>query len=130
MTRLKYVIGAGVAMALALSSASALAQNAPFIIIRFNQQRMYYEQPLYNAVAKAVGIKSDVMFDVVGVAPRTGDPSADRAWQERSRANVQQVVNTLNSIGVPSSRLSVSYTQAESAQQKGPRFDEVRISAR
>lgn len=126
MSRFVQRIGAGLALiGVVITPAAALAQSAPFIVIRFNQQRMYYEQPLYNAVAKAVSLKPEVMFDVVGVAPRSGDAAVDGQWQQRSRANVQEVVNTLNALGVPSSRLHVSYTQ-----QEGPRFDEVHISAR
>lgn len=124
--RLKQNIYAGLLLITAVSApVMATAQSAPFMVIRFNQQRMYYEQPLYNAVAKAVAIKPEVMFDVVAVAPRTGDSEIDRAWQERSRTNVQHVVSTFNSIGVPTSRLTISY-----AQQDSLRFDEVHVSAR
>lgn len=124
--RLRQSVYAGMVLATAVCApVLAVAQAAPFMVIRFNQQRMYYEQPLYNAVAKAVALKPEVMFDVVAVAPRTGDSSLDREWQERSRANVQHVVGTFNSIGVPTSRLTVSY-----AQQDNLRFDEVHVSAR
>ena len=126
MKRFKQVLCASAAMAyVALSPMVAAAQTAPFIIIRFNQQRMYYEQPLYNAISKAVSMKPEVMFDVVAMTPRTGDASKDRAWQERSARNVQEVVNTLNALGVPSSRLNISR-----GQQSDIRFDEVHISAR
>lgn len=126
MSRFMQTVGAGLALvSVVITPIAVMAQSAPFIVIRFNQQRMYYEQPLYNAVAKAVSLKPEVMFDVVGVAPRSGNASVDGQWQQRSRANVQEVVNTLNALGVPSSRLNVTYTQ-----QEGPRFDEVHISAR
>lgn len=125
MKHFRHAIYAAAALGVAFSPFLAAAQAAPFIIIRFNQARMYYEQPLYNAVSKAVGMKQDVLFDIVGVAPRTGDSGKDSAWQERSRANVQKVIGTLNSMGVPSSRLTVQYMQVE-----GLRFDEVRVAAR
>ena len=121
----KQWIAAALFVGVSAISAASMAQSAPFIVIRFNQQRMYYEQPLYNAVEKAVNIKPDVMFDVVGVSPATGDQAKDAAWAERSRQNMQRVIASLNAMGVPSSRLNV-------IQQKenGPQFDEVRISAR
>ncbi len=125
MARFKHILGVGAAAVFALSAIGAMAQSTPFMKIRFNQPRMYYEQPLYNAVARAVSLKPDVMFDLVSVAPRTGDSSLDREWQERSRTNTQEVVRTLNALGVPSSRLTVSQTQ-----QDGLRYDEVWVSAR
>ncbi len=108
-----------------IAPVAAFAQNAPFMIIRFNQQRMYYEQPLYNAVSKAVSLKPEVMFDVVAIVPQTGNGSQDAAWQERSNANVARVVASLNAMGVPRSRLNIS-----AQKQNGPRFDEVHISAK
>jgi hypothetical protein len=101
------------------------AESAPFIVLRFNQSRIYYEQPLYNAVAKAVAMKPEVMFDVVSFRPRSGDTALRKAWQQRAATNMQQVVATLNTMGVPSSRLSLRY-----AEQSDIRYDEVHITAR
>jgi hypothetical protein len=112
-------------MVAGLIPASTLAETAPFIVLRFNQPRMFYQQPLYNAVAKAVALKPEVMFDVTSVRPRSGDTALRKAWQQRATGNVQHVVATLNTIGVPTSRLNIRYLE-----QSDIRYDEVHISAR
>ncbi len=101
------------------------AARAPFMIIRFNQPRVYFDQQLYNAVARAVSLKPEVMFDLVANAPRTGNSDLDAKWQVVSKNNVNAVIVRLNAIGVPTSRLSVT-TQA----MDGLRYDEVQLFAR
>lgn len=99
--------------------------RAPFMIIRFNQPRVYFDQPLYNAIARAVSIKPEVMFDLVANAPRTGNAELDNKWQAVSKNNLNAVVARLNAIGVPSSRLTLTTQTTE-----GLRYDEVQIFAR
>lgn len=110
----------------ALALAPTLAQaSEPLVIIRFNQQRVYYDQQLYNAISKAVAIKPEVMIDVVSYAPVTGDSKTDAAWQQAAGAHTQQVVASLQQIGVPASRISIS-----GQRQPGLRFDETHVFVR
>lgn len=105
---------------------NAIAQaRAPFMIIRFNQPRVYFDQQLYNAIARAVSLKPGVMFDLVANAPRTGNQELDAKWLAVSKNNVNAVIARLNAMGVPSSRLSVTTQMTD-----GLRYDEVQIFAK
>lgn len=113
-------------LTLALVLAAQTAQAAePLVIIRFNQSRVYYDQQLYKAISQAVAIKPDVMIDVVSFAPETNDTTLDRQWQAAASAHTQQVVATLNSIGVPTSRITVS-----GQRLAGIRSDETHVFVR
>lgn len=113
-----------VALAFILSATAAHAAE-PLVIIRFNQARVYYDQQLYKAISQAVAIKPDVMIDVVSFAPQTNDTSIDRQWQAAASTHTQQVVTTLQNIGVPMSRISVS-----GQRMAGIRSDETHIFVR
>ncbi|MFM9889491.1 MAG: hypothetical protein ACKVOE_02430 [Rickettsiales bacterium] len=101
----------------------AAAQSAvPLAIVRFNQPQVYYEQQLYGALTKAVSVKPDLLFDVVAYSPLTGKPEVDAAWAQQTSQHAQAVVISLQQMGVPVSRISVT-----SQSQPGIRFDETHI---
>lgn len=105
--------------------ASAQAQMDPLVIIRFNQPRIYYEKQLYRAVAKAVGMKPSVVFDLVSYVPTVADPKRNAGWQITARQNVQSVMNSLSRMGVPPSRVSYRAVAAPEAE-----YDEVHVFVR
>ncbi len=112
-------------LAVFMLTATAAHAAEPLVIIRFNQSRVYYDQQLYKAISQAVAIKPEVMIDVVSYAPETNDATVDRQWQAAASAHTKQVVNTLQSIGVPLSRISVS-----GQRLAGIRSDETHIFVR
>lgn len=108
---------------LCAASAAAWAQSAvPLVIIRFNQPNVYYDQQLYTALSKAVAVKADLLVDVVAYAPQTGNAQVDKAWQAKASQDAQGVVATLEQLGVPRSRVTVT-----GQPQPGLRFDETHI---
>jgi hypothetical protein len=104
---------------------SVPAGNKPLVVLRFNQPNLSYDQQLYMAIEKAVAIKPSVMFDIVSVAPSTGNPKNDSAWQQVAGQHAQQVVNSLQNMGVPLSRMSIS-----GQPQTGLTADEVWVYVR
>lgn len=108
-----------------LLTAAAAQASEPLVIIRFNQSRVYYDQQLYKAISQAVAIKPEVMIDVVSYAPETNDPTLDRQWQAAASTHTKQVISTLNNIGVPMSRITVS-----GQRLAGIRSDETHIFVR
>ena len=100
-------------------------QNRALVVLRFNQQHVYYEDSLYNAISQAVSRKPSVMFDVVSYAPSTGDANADAQWQAVASHNTQLVVSSMEQMGVPLSRMRIT-----GQRQNGLDFDEVRIFVR
>ena len=114
-----------VGMAALLLAGAAFAQSAPaFMIIRFNQPRMYFDQQMYGAVAKAVSIKPDVMFEMVAHSPATGNPERDAQWKLTSEQHLALVTSRMNAIGVPTSRIRTSVRP-----QSGLSADEVHLFA-
>jgi len=103
----RHLVTSALALLLATSATPAFAREA-LVIIRFNQARVYYDNQLYQAISKAVAIKPDLMIDVVSYSPETNDTDTDEQWQQAASQHTQQVVNTLQQIGVPRSRISVS----------------------
>ena len=99
--------------------------NKPLVLIRFNQRSVYYDRQLYMAVSRAVEVKPGVMFEVVSFVPNSGDAKRDSEWKKTSAAHAKQVIDSLNQMGVPASRISYNVQN-----QQGLRFDEVHIFVR
>jgi hypothetical protein len=94
----------------------------PLVIIRFNQQRVYFDQQLYSAISKAVVIKPEVTFEVVSYAPVTGNAVADKNWQAVAGHNTRAVITAMNGMGVPMDRIHVT-----GQSQQGLRYDETHV---
>ncbi len=105
--------------------AMAQTPQRALVILRFNQPQVYYEQPLYEAISKAVALKQTVNFDVVSYAPATGTPQIDAAWQQTASHNVQAVLGSMQRMGVPAHRIRVA-----GQQQPGLAYDEVHVFVR
>lgn len=98
----------------------------PLMVIRFNQPNVYYAQSLFNVVDKAVKIKPSVQFDVVALSSKTGRGSSDLRTERRSRQHAREVMQTLMDIGIPESRLHVSYETFEASKPS----DKIKIFVR
>jgi hypothetical protein len=109
------------ARALPLAVASA-PSDMPLVVIRFNQPRVYFEQPLFTAVSRAVERKPDVQFNLVSFVPTTGDSRRDQVLQSKANQHASQVAQAIINMGVPQSSVSIS---SELAQ--GIAHDEVHI---
>lgn len=119
ITVVSLVIGAG------MPAGAVDDGRVPLVTVRFNQARVYFDQQLYGAVAKAVSAKPEVMFDVVAYAPSTGNVEADKRWQSVSGRNTRAVVKAMTDMGVPMSRMNVV-----GQSQTGLKFDETRVYVR
>lgn len=119
---LHWAMALGVSVAL-IGSASAFAfSSKPLMVIRFNQRKVYFEQPLYTAATHAVGRKSDVVFNVISYVPVAGNPSQDEALMQRAAGNLRDVTAALVKMGVPPQQVTAS-TQSGA----GLNYDEVHI---
>lgn len=97
----------------------------PLVTIRFNQPRVYFDQQLYGAIAKAVAVKPEVTFEVVSLAPVTGNAQTDQQWQAVAGHNTRAVIRVMNQIGVPSDRIRI-----RGQAQPGLRYDETWVFVR
>lgn len=77
--------------------------NVPLVVIRFNEPRIYFERPLYNALRKALETKPGVRLNVINYFPTTNQNLVDEA-----EANLNKVMKVLQEMGMPLNRIGVS----------------------
>lgn len=86
----------------------AVVADKPLLIIRFNQRTVYYTKALYTAVSRAVETKSEAMFSLTTIIPQTGNESHNAQYQRLAEQHTRQVLQEMQSIGVPPSRVKLS----------------------
>ncbi|MCI5050203.1 MAG: hypothetical protein MRY32_07735 [Rickettsiales bacterium] len=94
----------------------------PVMIIRFNQQSVYYDKSLYNIVRRAVKLKPNVGFNVISYVPTSQDPLLYQRLISNASNHMREVTNTLMKMGIRGNRLSMA-THA----QHGLKHDEIHI---
>lgn len=90
--------------------------DTPLMVVRFNQERIYYQQPLYNAIASALEAKPGVMFNIITLIPQVGNEAADKKSTVSAQTNTNMVVRDMVKMGVPQSRIRVSYQNGSNLQ--------------
>ncbi|HEY1382833.1 MAG TPA: hypothetical protein VGF43_04415 [Dongiaceae bacterium] len=84
---------------------AGVATGRPFVVIRFDQPDVEYEQQLYQAVSAALARRPNVAFDLVAAAPTNGAP---QATTQAALASAEKVRQSLLNMGLPPDRISVS----------------------
>jgi hypothetical protein len=92
----------------AAPAGAGLASGRPFVVIRFDNPEVEYEQQLYEAVSAALARSPDVAFDLVAVAPAGGTSEEIARNSEAARASMQKVMRSLFEMGLPADRVSLS----------------------
>ena len=82
-----------------------LAGRRPLMIIRFDKQKVDYEEPLYKAVKAALDKRPATHFEIVAVSPFGTKSGAAEAAK-----NAKGVKDALLSMGLPASRIYSSQT--------------------
>jgi hypothetical protein len=109
----------------AAPAGSGLASGRPFVVIRFDNPGVEYEQQLYEAVSAALTRAPDVAFDLVAVAPAMGTSEEITSNSEAARASSEKVMRSLLNMGLPADRVSVSQVTDPNVQS-----NEVRLYVR
>lgn len=78
-------------------------RQVPLVVIRFNQQRVYFKRPMANAIQRALNISSDVRFRVIHYTPKFNN----RISQERADRNFKSVMTHLQGLGVRPQNITV-----------------------
>jgi hypothetical protein len=92
----------------AAPAGAGLASGRPFVVIRFDNPGVEYEQQLYEAVSAALARAPDVGFDLVAAAPAFGTSEEITSNSEAARASSEKVMRSLLAMGLPADRISVS----------------------
>ena len=90
--------------------ASKVGSQQPLVVIRFNQKDVNYEQPLYNAVSRALDRRPKAAFDVVAVAPQSDQQAQSSLNRAKVRRYAERVLRSLNEMGLPPNRVRLSAT--------------------
>jgi hypothetical protein len=110
---------------IAAPAGAGLAGGRPFVVIRFDNPGVEYEQQLYEAVSAALTRAPDVAFDLVAVAPAMGTSEEITSNSEAARASSERVMRSLLNMGLPADRVSVSQVTDPNVQT-----NEVRLYVR
>ncbi|MHA1113335.1 MAG: hypothetical protein ACTSRY_02365 [Alphaproteobacteria bacterium] len=91
-------------------------ERSPLVVIRFDRPDVEYQQPLYNAISRALERRPTAMFDLVAVAPNRGTPARVALNSNTARRNAESVLRTLTDMGLPAGRVSLSAATSAEAQ--------------
>lgn len=87
----------------------------PLVVIRFDRDKVPYQQALYNAVGKVLERRPNAAFDLVAVAPSTGGPARVALNSTKARRYAEDVLRSLVEMGLPPARVAVSGKTAANA---------------
>ena len=86
----------------------------PYVIIRFDQPDVEFEDPLSRAVSAAVERKPEVAFDLLALAPAINGSDGGANLQ-----NIERVLRVITEMGVPTTRIALwSITSSEIKAQE------------
>lgn len=95
--------------------ASAGGVRRPLVVIRFDRANVQYEQPLYNAVSRALQRRPNAMFDLVAIAPNSGNAARVALAASSSKKNAETVLRSLSDMGLPLDRVRLSALTSNTA---------------
>jgi len=92
-----------------------ITNRTPLVVIRFDRDDVAYEEPVYNAVQRALDADPRATFQVVAVTPRgqQGETSLNRA---ETRKQAERVLRSLNEMGLPPNRVSLAATTSQQVE--------------
>jgi hypothetical protein len=85
------------------------------VLVRFNQEVVNYEQPLYQAISDALDRKPDAAFTVVAVAPKSPDKAALQGDQQSAQRHAEAVKASLTQLGLQGARVTSNSISSEAA---------------
>jgi hypothetical protein len=100
----------------ALPPMAGMSTGRPLVVIRFDRANVNYEQALYQATSKALELRPNAAFDVVGVAPAMGQPAQVALNSDIARTNANKVSRSLLNMGLPPDRVGIAQVTDPNAQ--------------
>ncbi|WP_143006268.1 hypothetical protein [Limimonas halophila] len=93
-----------------------ISGREPLVVIRFDSEEVEYQQPLYNAVQRALDNNAKATFQVVAVAPQSDQRAKTALNRSQSRQHAEDVLRSLNEMGLPPNRVSLAATTSQQAE--------------
>ena len=88
----------------------------PLVVIRFDRNKVPYQQALYHAVSRVLERRPAAVFDLVAVAPSSGGSARVALNSNKSRRHAEEVLRALIEMGLPPARVAVSAKTMASAK--------------
>lgn len=92
------------------------AGRRALVIIRFDRPNVAYDQALYTAVSRALERQPSATFELVAVTPNAGGNARVTLNSNVSRRNAENVMRTLQQMGLPPQRIAISAQTSPQAQ--------------
>ena len=92
------------------------SSSKPLVIVRFDRANVEFAQPLYKAVSKALEQRPNATFELVAVAPSSGGAARVALNSNKARRNAENVMRSLQRMGLPPQRISITARTSRSAQ--------------
>ena len=86
------------------------------VVIRFDRDKVPYQQALYHAVSRVLERRPSAVFDLVAVAPASGGKARVALNSNKSRRHAEEVLRALIEMGMPAGRVAVSAKTMSSAK--------------
>ncbi len=93
--------------------AAEQASERPLLVVRFNQDHVYYTRALKQAVANAERAKSGVRYHVVSYLPDGKRRGQKQVASKKAQGNLDKITGLMQQLGVDASRI-------EAKSQKAP----------
>ena len=97
-----------------MTSSNANVSSRPLVVVQFDRPNVEFEEPLYQALSRALERNPSATFEVSGVAPQGKNNSS-------AKKNVKAVMTALTDMGLPASRVAMTMAT------DNVKFDEVRV---
>ena len=94
----------------------SLVGRRPLVVIRFDRANVAYDQALYNAVSRSLDSRPNATFQLVAVAPASGGAARVALNSTKARRNAENVMRSLQRMGLPPQRIAVSARTSQAAQ--------------
>jgi hypothetical protein len=88
----------------------------PLVVIRFDRNKVPYQQALYHAISRVLERRPAAVFDLVAVAPASGGKARVALNSNKSRRHAEEVLRALIEMGLPPARVAVSAKTTTSAK--------------
>ncbi len=98
------------------SMTSAPSGRTPLAKIRFDRPDVNYKQPVYMAVNEALSRYPGANIELVAVYPQSGNAAQVAIENTRSRRNAEQVMRSLEEMGIPMDKINLSAAQSADAR--------------
>lgn len=88
--------------------AGGAAATRPIVVVRFDRPNPAFEQSLYAAATRALEVRPQVAFEVVGIAAGGDQGARSATATTEARRQAEQVMRALVEMGMPAQRVRIS----------------------